>query len=72
MNSVGFKVESSPSLRRHLAENLQKIYRRAVRDAQQETNLTEHARDFDIPKECPYTLDELLDGDINALQRPLP
>ena len=66
------RLESSPSLRRHLDENLQKIYRAAVRDALEETNLTAHARDFDIPKECPYTLDELLEGDVNALQRPRP
>jgi hypothetical protein len=67
-----YKVEDSPRLRRHLGENLQKIYGAAVRDALEETNLTGHARDFDIPKECPYTLDELLDGDVNALQRPRP
>ena len=64
------KLEDSPSLRRHLDENLQKIYRAAVRDALDETNLTERAKKLDIPKECPYTLEELLDGDINALQRP--
>ena len=67
---IWFKLESSPSLRRYLAERLEKIYRRAVRDALDETNLSEHARDFDIPKECPYSLDELLEGDINRLERP--
>ena len=67
---IRFKLESSPSLRRYLAEKLEKIYRGAVRDALQETNLTEHARDFDIPTDCPYSLDELLDGDINRFERP--
>ena len=51
--SFKFKVESSPSLRHHLAKNLQTIHRRAVRDTLEEINLTEHAKDFDIPKECP-------------------
>lgn len=66
---IDIKLEDSPSLRRHLQENLQKIYRRAVRDALQETNLTERARELDIPKDCPYTLDELLEGDLNSLRR---
>ncbi len=65
---IDIKLEDSPSLRRHLAENLQKIYRRAVRDALQESNLTERARELNIPKDCPYTLQELLDGDLNALR----
>jgi len=67
---IWFKIENSPSLRSYLAERLKKIYRQAVRDALDETNLTEHARELDIPKECPYTLDALLEGDVNALQRP--
>jgi hypothetical protein len=65
------KLEDSPSLKRHLAENLQKIYRAAVRDALDKTNLMEHVKDFDIPRECTYTLDELLEGDVSALDRPL-
>jgi hypothetical protein len=32
-----------------------------------ETNLAGHAVDPDIPEECPYTLKNLLEDDLNAL-----
>jgi RNase P protein component len=60
-------VEDSPSLRRHLQENLEKTYRRAVKSALAETNLKPKAKQLDIPETCPYTLDELLEGDLNDL-----
>ena len=64
---IAFDLEASPSLRRDLQENLQKIYRRAVRAALRETGLTKRARELDIPEECPYTLDALLDGELEDL-----
>lgn len=63
-NEILTKLEDSPSLRRHLAENLQKIYQRAVRSALEETS-----SNAEVPAKCPYTLDELLDADLNTLQQ---
>ncbi len=61
-----YKLDDSPSLRRHAGQNLQKIYRRAVKDALFETNLAGRAQELDIPSRCPYTLDDLLEADLNA------
>jgi hypothetical protein len=57
----------SPSLRKHAENNLQRIYREAVELALVETNLAGHASNPDIPEECPYSLETLLEGDLNAL-----
>jgi len=57
----------SPSLRKHADANPQRIYREAVELALVETNLGGHAANPDIPEECPYTLENLLEGDLNAL-----
>jgi len=61
------KLEISPSLRRFLAEGLQKSYRRAVKDALEETGLVSQAPEFQIPEICPYSLAELLESDLNTL-----
>ena len=61
------KLEFSPSLRRELAEYLEKIYHRAVRDALDETGLKDKAKHLRIPPSCPWTLSELLEGDLDAL-----
>jgi hypothetical protein len=58
----------SPSLRKHAEINLQRIYREAVELALVETNLAERAANPDIPEECPYTLQSLLEGDFNELR----
>jgi hypothetical protein len=51
-------IEDSPSLRRHLEQNLQKLYKRAVEAALIETRL-----DYSpVPKECPWDLETLLEG----------
>ena len=51
-------LDDSPSLRRHLEENLQKLYRRAIEAALIETRL-----DYDpLPNACPWNLDTLLNG----------
>ena len=60
-------MERSPSLRRHLEENLEKVYGRAIKQALDETNLKSQAKTLAIPQKCPYTLDELLEGDLDAL-----
>ncbi len=65
-SEIPYKVGDSPSLRRHAGQNLQKIYRRAVRDARFETNLAGRAKEFEIPSRCLYTLDDLLEADLNA------
>jgi Domain of unknown function DUF29 len=60
-------IEDSPSLRRYLQEGIEEIYRRAVKFALDETNLTERAPSLGIPPRCPYTLTELLESDLNEL-----
>jgi hypothetical protein len=60
---ISIDLEDSPSLGRHLAENLEEVYRRAVRYAKRETGVTETP----LPSTCPWTLDELLHGDLNDL-----
>jgi Domain of unknown function DUF29 len=49
-------IEESPSLRRHLEENLQKLYHRAMEEALIETRL-EYST---LPDKCPWDLDTLL------------
>lgn len=49
-------IEEAPSLRRHLEQNLQKLYTRAVEEAAIETRLDSSP----MPKECPWDLDALL------------
>ena len=50
-------IEESPSLRRHLEENLQKLYERAAEAAVIETRIDYCA----MPRQCPWTLDSLLE-----------
>jgi len=57
----------SPSLRKHADANLQRIYREAVELALVETNLAGHAANPDVSEESPYTIETLLEGDLNAL-----
>jgi len=66
---VEYKIDQSPSLRRHAEENLQKIYRRAVRDALAETGLEERSAEVAIPPQCPWSLHELLEGRVGGLDR---
>jgi hypothetical protein len=60
-------LEDSPSLRRHLEQSLQKLYRSAVNDALRATELAAKAKDLGLPETCPYTISDLLEGDLNAL-----
>ena len=49
-------LADSPSLRRFLADNLEKLYNDAMLLASKETGILV----LPLPKECPFTLDELL------------
>jgi hypothetical protein len=49
--------EQSPSLRRYADQDMARIYGRAVKVAARETGLDPAV----FPRECPYTLDQLLD-----------
>jgi hypothetical protein len=62
------EVEDSPSLRNHLAQNLEKLYQRAVAEALAETGMEEAPRPKQVPIRCPWTLEELLDGDLGSLK----
>jgi Domain of unknown function DUF29 len=64
---IDLLLEDSPSLRRHLEGSLQKIYRKAVKDALRETDLTTRAKEFSLPEKCPCSLADLLEGDLDAL-----
>jgi Domain of unknown function DUF29 len=61
-------LEDSPSLRRHLERTLQKSFRTSVKDALRETELTAKAKDLGLRAACPYTISDLLEGDLNALR----
>ena len=61
---VEFKLEDSPSLRRYAEQNLETIWRKAVKNALFETGRAGREKDLDIPANCPYTLDDILDGDL--------
>jgi hypothetical protein len=54
-------IKDSPSLRKYLRDNLQRFYRDGVELALIETELTAAADS--VPKECPWSLDALLDGE---------
>jgi hypothetical protein len=56
------KIKDSPSLKRYLDGNLTSIYRGAVKDALYEMQLP-RAHATKIPAECPWQLDELLEGE---------
>jgi Domain of unknown function DUF29 len=60
---ITYRLDDSPSLRRYLHDNLQRIYDRALRDALFETGLTENRRELNLPAKCPYELKDLLEAD---------
>jgi hypothetical protein len=64
---IRLRLEDSPSLRRHLLDTLQATWQMAVKDALAETGLTTYAGEFNFPKTCPCSLDQLLDGDLEQL-----
>ena len=44
------------------------MYLLALKSALQETGLKARSKEFAIPKECPYSLRDLLEGDLDKLQ----
>lgn len=56
-------IDLSPSIRRRLGDALTTIYLQAIRDAGRETGLDMQA----LPDRCPFTLQQLLDGDPTQL-----
>jgi hypothetical protein len=66
-----FYMKRAPSLRRYLEEALPAAYRVAIRQALDETGLKPRSRKFRLPKECPYTPKDILEGDIDSLSAKL-
>ena len=64
---IQLRLEDSPSLRRHLSETVQATWQMAIKAALAETGLTARTIGFDLPKTCPCSLDQLLDGDLEEL-----
>lgn len=62
------RFRNSPSLRRHLDENLREIYRQAVNDALFETGQEKRRKELAIPEQCPWSLHELLEGEGSDLE----
>ncbi len=60
---IEYRIDDSPSLLRYAEENLHRIYRRAVRDALIETGLSAQRAALDLPAECPYSLQDLLESE---------
>ena len=57
-NNIGLYLEDSPSLRRYLTQEwVEKMYRNARLDAMEET-------DLDLPKNCPYSVEDVLESSI--------
>ncbi|MGH3630259.1 MAG: DUF29 domain-containing protein [Sciscionella sp.] len=54
-NEILDDIEDSPSLRAHLEQNIQRVYRFAIEEALGETGSSQK-----LPARCPWTLDELL------------
>jgi hypothetical protein len=61
------RLEDSPSLRRHLLDTLQATWQMAIKDALAETGLEARAFEFELPKTCPCSLDQLMEGDLEGL-----
>jgi hypothetical protein len=58
--------EDCPSLKAHLEQSLDRVYRRAVVEALSETGLPE-TEQSKLPNRCPWTVDQLLRGEIGSL-----
>jgi hypothetical protein len=56
-------IRDSPSLRRHMEDNLHVIYSDAVEEALVQMSL----QAADLPEDCPWTVDQLLHADIGFL-----
>jgi len=59
---IAGELDQSPSLRRYLEQSLGRSWKLARRLAISETELP-RSRHSEIPDHCPYTIEELLEGD---------
>jgi hypothetical protein len=64
-------IDDSPSLRRHLIGARDRMWRRAITDALDETGLTSRAKRFGLPEDCPFTPEDILEADIDTLTAKL-
>jgi hypothetical protein len=62
------ELSFSPSLRCRLSDEVHRVYREALEDALEETNLTARRADLGIPGDCPFTLAQLLDNPLDTLR----
>ncbi len=68
LTEIESRIDNSPSLRRFAAEDLEKAYHRAVRDALRETGLQSQKMALGIPEKCPWSIDQLLEADPDTLR----
>lgn len=61
-------LEASPSMREYSEARLRNIYRNAVKDALSLANVKTKPNELGVPENCPYTLSQLLEGDLNVLR----
>lgn len=66
-NRIFSRIDRSPSLRRFVEEEVEKVYARAVRHALVETGLKARKDILGIPEQCPWSFEERLEGDANNL-----
>ena len=64
---ISLHLEDSPSLRRYLIETLDAMWQKAVKAALAETRLVARAKQLDLPVRCPWTVDELLESELEEL-----
>ncbi len=60
---IADRIVDSPSLRRLAETDLQRVYRQAVKLALLETGIAGK----NLPEQCPYPIDDLIEGDLNSL-----
>lgn len=63
---IEFQLENSPSLKNYLNEAVAKAYPKALALAAKETGIPKTV----FPKECPYSLEQLLDDDFYPQTKP--
>jgi Domain of unknown function DUF29 len=66
--SLQDKIQDSPSLRPYAEGILERIYRRAVRDALVETGLKAQKGSLGIPEKSPWSITDLLERDADDLR----
>jgi hypothetical protein len=66
---IAERIKDSPSLRRHLEENLEKTYGEAVRDVLARSAREGKEEELGIAAQCPWPLKDLLTGDPDGLDR---